>query len=253
MTDMKYLSIVVLAVIALLMPSGCGMKRPEVPDKGDIIYGLSVVVEPEDIEFYESYLPKGLTMSEKPLVGFFIMYVTLPPSRFIESGILLACEKDGKLGWAEVGIFVDDPSIYVGGSAMGGRKLMSEQVELKPDGKGWRTDIRRFGKEAWGLDFTPMPLSAMGDMPEWQAKSMAMEKYVPMLTEPRYGVSKMFRQVSVLDLGPIVPDDAEVTTGMMTISLDSTAPWGGLVKSGTEAPGVFIKFEPNWEAYGTGE
>lgn len=222
-------------------------ERSAFEDDGDT-YGISVVLEPKDLDFYRDYLPAGLSMPENPLMSFFCMHVNLHSFRFMEGGVLLLCERDGTPGWAELGIYVENPLVYVQASTMmGSRKLLCRHVSLKPEGDGWRAVVKRFNKLTWSLDFTPADISEMGELKPWQYASLEGRAFHPQITEPRFQVSKIRRKVSVLDLGKVFPPDASKQTGMVRILVDSSYPWASMVESGSVHPGIFVKFAAQWD------
>jgi hypothetical protein len=225
-------------------------ERPVIGGDKDT-YGISVVIEPEDLEYYRSYLPPSLDMPERPLLAFFFLSVHLPLLRFMESGVLVLCERDGKPGWAEVGVYVENPIVYLQASTMmGSRKLFCERITLRPEGEGWHGEVRRFGKTAWSLGFTPRPIPEMGELEPWQLDGFEGRAFHPQITEPRYQVSKLRRKVSELDLGPVFPAQALKQTGMVRIGVDPACPWAGMVVDGGEHPGMFVKFDAKWDRMG---
>jgi len=229
---------------ALVLASG--REKAVFPDNQDL-YGLSVVAEPADIEYYRSYLPHPLQMPEIPLVNLYLWYVPLPPSTFMEFGILALCEWNGRPGWAEVAVFVRDPIVYIYGAASGSRKTVAEGLALRPEGEGWYGGVRRFGKDVFAVEFTPMDISEMGELGPYQQDGLAGKAFLPQITEPRYTVSKLRRKARVLDLGHIMPGDAQLQTGIARISMDPGFPWSNLISDGKESPGLFMRFKPHWQ------
>lgn len=234
-------------VAALIWVAASSLLERSAFGDGDT-YGISVVLKPRDLEYYRKQLPPSLSMPENPLLAFFFMHVNLRNLRFMEAGVLLFCERDGAPGWAEVGVYVENPLVYAQASTMmGSKKLLCRNISLVPEGDGWRGTVKRFVRTTWSLEFKPMDLSEMGELEPWQRAGFEGRAFHPQITEPRFQVSKLRRKVSVLNLGKIFPSDASKQTGMVKVYVDPSCPWASLVESGSSHPGMFVKFAAQWD------
>lgn len=213
-------------------------------DRG--VFGIFATFEPADLDFYRSYLPDTLTMPEKPLVNYYMVDVGLGLrsrlTRFYEGGVLILCERDGELGWAEVGVPINHPLVYLYATVlMGSRKLMARKIGLKKEDDKWIAEVKRLSK-GWRLEFTPGSMSELGELEPWQEAWLAGKKYLAQITEPRFMISKINRKIHVLDWTSLFPGDStRIQTGMARLTVDSGQEFSGLVKSGSEAPAVFLK------------
>ncbi|MBN2028534.1 MAG: hypothetical protein JW854_17415 [Actinobacteria bacterium] len=211
------------------------------------VFGVFSTFEPADLDFYSSCLPPTLAMPEKPLVNCYMADVGLTRSRltrFFEGGVLLLCERDGEPGWAEVGVPINNIAVYIYATIlMGSRKLMAQRVGLRQEGDNWIAEVERLSK-GWKLEFTPRPLSELGELEPWQEAWMAGEKHFAQINEPRFMVSKISRKVHVLDWTPIFPGDrTTIQTGTARLTVDPGQELSRLVKSGSEAPAVYLKVD----------
>jgi hypothetical protein len=209
-------------------------------------FGIFATFEPSDLSFYRTYLPDSLAMPETPLVNFYMVDTGLLKSklgRFYEGGILILCERNGKLGWAEVGVPINNPVVYLFATIlMGSRKLMAQKVSLKKkeDGK-WIGEVKRLSK-GWNLEFIPKPMSELGQLKPWQEAGLTGTKYVAQITEPRFMISKINRKIHLLDCTCVFPgDNTDIRTGMARLTVDPGQEFSGLVKSGSETPAVFLQ------------
>ncbi len=211
------------------------------------VFGIFATFEPADLDFYRSCLPPALTMPEKPLVNCYMADVGLTRSRltrFFEGGVLLLCEKDGELGWAEVGVPINNIAVYVYATMlMGSRKLMAQKVGLRQEGDNWMAEVKRLSK-GWKLEFTPKPMSDLGELKPWQEAWLKGKKYFAQITEPRLMISKINRKVHLLDWTSIFPGDSTMLqTGMARLTFDPGQELSRLLKSGSEAPAVYLKVD----------
>ena len=208
------------------------------------VYGIFATFEPADLDFYRSYLPPTLSMPEKPLVNFYMAEVGLKSrlTRFYEGGVLILCERNGDLGWAEVGVPLNNPLVFLFATIfMGSNKLMCRKICFEKEGDGWTAEVKRLRK-GWKLEFTPKPMSEMDGLEPWQEAWLAGRKYVAQITEPRFMISKISRKVHVLDWTPVFPgNNTMIQTGTAQLTVDPGQEFSSLVKSGSEAPAVFLR------------
>ncbi len=216
-------------------------------------FGITLVTKPVDLDLYRKFLPKSLDMPETPLVGLFNfefpikdLHKFIPDGQMEESGILLYCEKDGVKGWAEVAIFISWMG-YIIGSLSGSRKVKAK-IKFIPDDESLLTQSIKNGKSLMDLCFKHHTFDSLAkdiDLSTWQQAMLNSESFLPQITEPRFIISKLFKQVNSMSLGPII-QDLKTTTGLVDFKVEQGHPWSGLVSSQNSVPGVFLDFTTDW-------
>ncbi len=228
-------------LIISLFYSACDRRE----NRGSFIefYGIFTAVEPADLDLYESLLPKPLEMPDQPMVGLFVINYNhtnpWPFTPYLEGTVGLWCSYNGEEGWHVLTMPVTKRVSCEGGRALGFPKYVTKDISLWPADGGWKGEVKHEGELKLTLDYSP----------GLNRKLTALEEEV--LRSDRNKVADPIFQFVPPDKGPdlnrvkfvhLVPPTWTVEEGMVKVTIGHDEPWAGLVKPGTETPGVLQKF-----------
>lgn len=239
--------------------------------KREDTYGLVALLEPADLDLYESLIHDPLQMPDQPQACFYFLNVTLPSVIYLEGAVTIRVRMEGREGWHLLDLCVDRFLPWIGNYFLTGywKKFLADKLVSEPSGDGWVTRAIEKDDRMWlHMQFTPGDMAGM-NLGEWQREALRSgEDY---WKEPLIGfrkatrLSKLLhklslkldkdfeksselhetgqeRDVYILDTNFTRPSRYSSRAGKVRIRTESNRTWTRLVPPGVEAPGMFVRF-----------
>ena len=195
--------------------------------------GISIMVEPVDLELYRSFIYPPLSMPEKPEVGVSLWDFNRsnPITRFQEGRVTVkAMCPDGKEAWLVISVPVPNLLMCYMGVVWGWPKYVADEMTVTPT----RAEVIYEGEVRLSLEFTP------GGVDEAALKDRGIFEFGK---ECSFHVDKggacLFR---ITSRGGESYKVAEWQAGMVKVYMRPEDPWAGLIPANSVVPGVYQRF-----------
>ena len=124
----------------------------EMAKRGEGTFGHTTVIEPTDLDLYESYMYPPLTMPDKPEVMVSYWDMNRGPVNFMEGRVMVKAKcPDGIESWLVISVPVPNFYTAVEGNVWGWPKYVCDEMTVEHD----RSEIIYEGKVRLSMDFTP--------------------------------------------------------------------------------------------------
>ena len=124
----------------------------EMAKRGEGTFGHTTVIEPVDLELYESYMYPPLTMPDKPEVMVSYWDMNRGPVNFMEGRVMVKAKcPDGIESWLVISVPVPNFYTAVEGNVWGWPKYVCDEMTVEHD----RSEIIYEGNVRLSMDFTP--------------------------------------------------------------------------------------------------
>ena len=115
-------------------------------------YGHCTIIEPADLDLYESYMYAPLAMPEKPEVMVSYWDINRGPAPFMEGRVMVkALCPDGIESWLVISVPVPNFHTCLNGNCWGWPKYVCDEMTVEKE----RSEVIYEGKVRLSMDFTP--------------------------------------------------------------------------------------------------
>ena len=212
----------------------------EMDKAGEGSFGHTTIIEPYDLELYESYMYPPLRMPEKPQIMVSYRDMNHSPVNFIEGRVMVKtlCP-DGIESWLVILVPVPNFHTALEGNCWGWPKYVADEMTVEKD----HSEVIYEGKPSLTMDFTP---GGVDDATIKQLKENGTEGGNTVSFHINGGGMTLLRQ----GLGPDAPRRgthfAEWVPGMIRTWIRPEDPCSGLLPPDCVTPGVWQR------SFGTG-
>jgi len=204
--------------------------------------GLTTHFEPKDLSLYRKLLPDRFSMPDHPLVGFFAAdYLRVYPWPMIpyrEWAVLLKNEIQGETGWYALTLPVTSWVSYIGGRYLGFPKYITSEISFETKDDVWTVISIHRGITRLTLKFhRGIPRS----LAPWEKLLMDDPSFFKGNTHQLVPPEKGPRAQKIIFKNEIEPSWSPLP-GMITVQVDRSESWAGLVPDEAVFPGSYNYF-----------
>lgn len=204
----------------------------EMSNSGAGTFGHTTVIEPADLDLYESYMYPPLAMPAKPevMVSYWDMNNPVP---FLEGRIMVkALCPDGVESWLVISVPVPNFHTALEGNCWGWPKYVCDEMTVSHD----RSEVIYEGKVRLAMDFTPGGVDAATVA---QLKERGTESGNTVSFHIDGGGMCLIRQGRGNGSGRQKMHFAEWQAGMIRTTMRRSDRWAGLIPEDCVTPGVW--------------
>lgn len=204
----------------------------EMDKSGAGSFGHTTVIEPADLDLYESYMYPPLAMPEKPevMVSYWDMNNKIP---FLEGRVMVkALCPDGVESWLVISVPVPNFHTALEGNCWGWPKYVCDEMTVEKE----RSEVIYEGKVRLSMDFTP---GGVDDATIRRLKEQGTEGGNTVSFHIDGGGMCLIRQGRPGGRGRQETHFAEWEPGMVRTWMRPEDPWAGLIPEDCVTPGVW--------------